>query len=562
MRTTFDIATRVDPASIIDEARITWAIRNVYNPLRGLTPQVLNVALESYRIGWPRQALILWDAMARRDLTLQTVMPKRFDALVKLNTQVVQLDDSAEAARHAEYLEDFYERLQATEVLEQDIKGGLKLFIKQKARAIGMKYDVHEIIWKPSANRTLSAILNHCPPWFFESRSGKLRYLPSDFDYYGIDLEERNWCIGVGAGLMEASSIGYLFKNLAVADWANFSERFGTPGVIGKTNEQLGSDGWNAMLNAVQQFQANFSGVFDKDSDIELIEPKAGSGQIPQPPLVEYFDRQMIMLWRGGDLSTQSRAGEAIGANAQEEESLNMLEADADWMTETIHHQLGTKALQYAFGDGVTPLAKLTLVVPKPKNLTQEIAVDTFLMSTGVRLDKAQALERYDRKEAKPDAQTIIPPAIPGPAGQTDNLRQPQADPEQPRGNQDKPAPADKPGTQPVSGLDPGDVAALGQAARAYLESSNGIEAQNELAAETERQLAEALAKALAPIRQRIADIAATDDDTQRQVALEKLQVEIINEAQRLGSDRNTVRILEQGMVAAFFNGLTEKEGK
>ena len=555
--TTFDIATRVDPASIIDEARITWAIRNVYSPLRGLTPQLLTTALESYRIGWPRQALILWEAMANRDLTLKTVMPKRFDALVRLNTQVVPLDDSPEAARHAEYLEDFYGRIQATEVLEQDVRGGLKLFIKQKARAIGMKYDVHEIIWKPSANRTLSAILNHCPPWFFESRSGKLRYLPSDFDYYGIDLEERNWCIGVGAGLMEASSIGYLFKNLAVADWANFSEKFGTPGVIGKTDEQLGSEGWNAMLTAVQQFQANFSGVLSTGSDIQLIEPKSGAGQMPQPPFVEYFDRQMIMLWRGGDLSTQSRGGEAIGANAQEEESLNMLEADADWMTETIHHQLGAKAIQYAFGDDVTPLAKLTLVVPKPKNLNQEIAVDSFLISTGVKLDKSQALERYDRKEADSDDQALQVPAIPG---QTDPVGKPQTDSKQPLGNQDPSTPADKQSAESVSSLNAADVAALGQIVRGYLESANGIEAQNELAAETERQLAEALAKTLAPLRKRISEIADMEEEIPRRAALEKLQAEIINEAQRLSSDKNTVRILEQGMVAAFFNGLTEKE--
>jgi len=340
-------ARKVDPQSVVDENRITWAIRNRYNPLRGLTPEVLTVALESFKIGFIRQCVLLWEAMAARDATLRTVIGKRTDALVGLSRAVQKIDDSPEAALHQEYLEAFYAGLQVTDVLEQDRRGGAELLVRQMAGAIGLRYDCHEILWRPGMGvRDTTALMNHVPAWFFENRSGRLRYLPTDFTIYGNELVRRNWAIAVGPGLMEPSSIAYLFKNLALGDWANFSEKFGIPAILAKTDHAKGSDGWNAALSAVTQFQAEFAAVTDKDTSIELIEPKAGSSNMPQPPLVEYMDNQLIMLWRGGDLSTKSRGGDAIGANAQEEESFLMLKADAEWMTGTLRQQIDRTVLQ------------------------------------------------------------------------------------------------------------------------------------------------------------------------------------------------------------------------
>ena len=556
-------ARRVDPQSVVDETRITWAIRNRYNPLRGLTPEVLTVALESFKIGFIRQCVLLWEAMANRDATLRTVIGKRTDALVGLNRAVQKLDDSPEASLHQEYLEAFYAGLQVTDVLEQDQRGGAELLVKKLAGAIGLRYACLEILWKPGlGSRDTTALLNHVPAWFFENRSGRLRYLPTDFTIYGNELVRRNWCIAVGAGLMEPSSIAYLFKNLALGDWANFSEKFGIPAILAKTTHSKGSDGWNAALSALTQFQAEFAAVTDKDTAIELIEPKSGSSNLPQPPLVQYMDDQMIMLWRGGDLSTKSKGGDAIGANAQEEESFLMLKADAEWVTGTLRHQLDLAVLQYGFGDDVQPKAGMALVVPEPKNTTQDIAVDRFMLELGIALDRQKLLDRYDRtEETQNSSNAITAPAL----GQADAQGQPRPAGNnggggRPAGGSQREASADTQNDQPGSGskskpgktngryLSPEDL-------RRAIETANAINSSDELTAVTEERLAAHLVRLFAPLKAKIEAVAALTDPMAQRNALSALKVEVINEIIQANADPGTEAIFEKALVAALEEG-------
>jgi hypothetical protein len=74
-------------------------------------------------------------------------------------------------------LKHFYDHVTATNAINENETGGFKLLVRQMADAIGKKFAVHEIVWKPGADG-LTAEFRFAPLWFFENRTGRLRYLP------------------------------------------------------------------------------------------------------------------------------------------------------------------------------------------------------------------------------------------------------------------------------------------------------------------------------------------------------------------------------------------------
>ena len=121
--------------------------------------------------------------------------------------------------------------------------------------------------------------------------------------------------ITTGDGLMEACSVAYMFKNLPLKDWLAYSDKFGTPGILGRTNAGRDSEAGRAMRECVTSFGQNWSGVLYGDEGaikdpITLITPETAPN-LPFQPLIERCDRAMSTLWRGADLSTMSGHGES-----------------------------------------------------------------------------------------------------------------------------------------------------------------------------------------------------------------------------------------------------------
>jgi hypothetical protein len=221
-------------------------LRGRFNPIRQLTPESLARALEAFQAGDLRLAALLWDAMERRDDVLCNVALKRKKAVARLEWEILALDDSPTARRHREALLAFYNNLTVTHACDPHQRGGVGLLVKQMLDAVGKKYAVHEIIWQPLASRTqqpaangeiltpsqavvsaqvvsnstaspqpaawLTATFRFAPLWFFEARTGPLRFLPDDTATEGVDLASGQWLVTIADGLMEASSIAYLFK--------------------------------------------------------------------------------------------------------------------------------------------------------------------------------------------------------------------------------------------------------------------------------------------------------------------------------------------------------------
>jgi len=388
---------------------VQLALRSRFNPLRGLTPQLLSMYLDNFMLGFVAYAALVWDQIEKRDDVLRNVASKRKKALAKYTRQSLQRENSPEAEAHARALDEFYDNITVVNALDENEKGGFSLLVRQMMDAVGKYYAVHEIVWQPG--ELLTAELRFVPLWFFENRTGRLQFLKLPLGgANGEPLDPGGWMITKGDGIMEACSIAYMFKNMPLKDWVAYSDKYGTPGVLGQTNAAKGSEAGEALKAAVASFGQNWSGVvYGADGTIKdpisLITAR-GEGTLPFPPLVERMDRAMASLWRGNDLSTISADNQ--GASIQQGETDILLEDDAAMVSDTLNLYIDRWVIWQKFG--TRPLAYSKIVVPQSRNVNLDLKIDELLLKAGARMGERERLEYYGRPRIAPDDEPLHNP--------------------------------------------------------------------------------------------------------------------------------------------------------
>jgi phage gp29-like protein len=234
-------------------------------------------------------------------------------------------------------------------------------------------------------------------------------------------------------------------------------------------------------------------------------------GEMPFPALVDYMDRTIAILWRGGDLSTNSAGAGDVGANAQGEEKDEIAEADALMISEVLNEQLERPALRYLFGTE-EPLAYLRIRNKTRPDVAMERATDQFLINAGVPVAIDDLAERYNRPIA--DAGKVI--------------------------------------ARPASSAAPGQPFANESRSR-----TDEAFRRTSVAA-----VAKARADALSKLNIRLRQISAMDDETQQRAALQRLKAslpELLGDASR---DPALITAIEEAMAAAVVSGAAEAAQK
>ncbi len=362
-----------------------------FNPLRNLTPELLSLQLDEFASGRFQRSAVTFDTIEARDDVLQTVARKRKKAAARRGYEILTVEDNPEADRHKEALQYFYNHLTATDAMDENLRGGFKTLSRQMLDAIGKKYAVHEIVWEPQADGNITATFRFAPLWFFENRTGQLRFLKEQGATEGEEMPDGEWMVTIddGPGLMLACSAAFMFKKLPTLDWLTYSERHGMPGMLGKTDAQLDSPEWKALEEAVKTFGAEWAAVVNRTAEIDSVDTTT-RGQLPYPPLIERMDRAMTMLWRGGDLGTMSK-DKGQGASLQGDESDILQDDDADLIEETLNTQVGRFVIRYSFGDGVEPLAYLH--VKRDESVDEKRELEKW--KTGVDLGVPLAIKDF-----------------------------------------------------------------------------------------------------------------------------------------------------------------------
>jgi hypothetical protein len=470
--------------SVVSAQRVLQYLLARFNPIRGLTPPRLGNYLEQWALGFLRWEALAWSQIRERDDDIKAVETKRVLAVSKLKWEIISDDESPEASSHKEALQAAYDGITATDALDQNTQGGIQLLIRQMMGAIGAKFAVHEIVWRPDVdadgNDTLTAHFRAIPLWFFENRTGQLRYLPYELALDGIPLDAGGWLVTVGDGLNIVSSIAYIYKQLGLKSWANFVDKYGMPFIHAKTNAAYGSPEWDQMVAAVAAIRSDGSLVTNLDGELLPLKVETGAGQVPQETFCDRMGRAIARVWMGGDLSTHSRGGSGgVGALPQISQQEELAEADAILCTEALNFYFSRWVLRYKFGVSKGK-ARFRIVPNEDIDTAKEIAVDQFLISLGVPIAIKDLQDRYNRTAPDAGETLATPPATPAELGK---------------------------------GV--GDASPTGPLSLGNVQLNHAAFKRQAL-----RQLSLAQARALAPLRKRIVAAGEIENDEQRHAEL------------------------------------------
>ena len=389
-------------AKQFDFARVELDKRARFNPLPTLTPEKLTQQIDSFRSGYLRELALTMDAIEERDDLLAAVVPKAKAAVARNGWEILTVDtNSPEEERLAleqkAALEWFYNNVRAKNSIEQDEVGGMRLLLKQMMDAKGKRHSVHNIVWRHDGPGRYSAEMWHVPLWYFESTTGRLRFIEQAYGTVGTTLDPANWLVTTGAGIMIPCAVAWMYKRLPLRDWLIYCQRHGMPGIEGITDAAEGSAEWNTMVAAVEAAAAEFAWVRNTGQEIKVIDFSA-SGELPYPQLIERMDRAMAAIWRGADLSTMSsQQGEGQGASVQRDEA-DMIESDdCAWLSETLNYKMDRLVLDVCFGIRSPALAYVKISERERDTVTRDIQIDTFALANGFPIAMKDFSERYSR---------------------------------------------------------------------------------------------------------------------------------------------------------------------
>lgn len=384
-----------------------------FNPLRSLTPERLASALDAWDAGYLRGASLIFETIEQRDAIIRSVMTKRRSAAARSKWQIIMTNvDHPRAAEHMAALEYFYNNLTTTDATDLNVRSGMSGLIRQMMDAIIQRYAAHEIVFNETTDG-LTAELRRVPLYFFENRTGRLRFTGPENLSDGNPLEEDGWMITVADGLGGALAICYMFKRLGLQDLLAFSEKFSIPGVIGRTAAAKDSPEGNAMRDSVLAYASEWAGVVYGD-DGRIAEPikviqTDGAETLPQETICGYMDKMISALVRGADLSTLSAANSA-GASLQGKETAVLLHDDCALVSETLHEQLDRLVIRRTCGDE-TPAARIQILPASRSTLLADLKLDKGLVGLGLKQAQRDLAKRYGRRLAVDSlaAKTIHP---------------------------------------------------------------------------------------------------------------------------------------------------------
>ena len=523
--------------SLINPAAVYLYRQARFQPISYLTPEVLTSQLSEWNVGTMRRFSLTMDAIENRDALVKSATGKLKMSLSRRDYEVVKVEgaDEAEAEAHAQELEFFYSHVEATNAIDRNQRGGFGTLVHQMMDAALKKYACHEIVWRPVTAEDgelcgLTATFIFVPLWFFENRTGSLRFA-GNFAWDGIPLKDGEWMVTVGDGIMEAICVSWMYKTIALRDWLIYSERNGMPLPLGKTPHTNNSPGWIAMKEALDSIATNSAVLIGLQDEIDKLE-FGGTGQLPYPVLVEYMDKLISALARGADLGTLSSGTHAqgTGASLQGEETELIEMHNGQMITETLNHYVDPAILRWKFGDGVIPKAYVRLNIPKPKDIKLEILVDQFLLSCGVRLSAEGALERYGRSMAQDDEEA---------------LSAPQTGAGQPAGF----------GSDNLAGIDMERGLNLNGNGRV---AANAQQATKVFIERAKARLAKDTSLAMKPLRDKLKAIAQMTNSEGIEAALKKLKADLPHHLRTINRTPENARAMQEIMGAMVLNGLTD----
>lgn len=381
-----------------------------YPAFSGVSPRNVDYAFRAYQAGQFYAAVPIMEAVATMDAQVATCIEKRLAFTSSADWEVFEEQDVAESERQAAQaqatiLRDFFNTLSVTSATAQDENQGLQSLVRHISSAIAYGYSASALTWIPATTingqATLHAEVMTCPLRFFEAKERRLR-IRKDYTANATPLKPGQWVIAHAqtTPLMLPTLFAYLFKATPLQDWAHTVEKFGIPFVSAKTPAPYNSNEWRAAEDALRRVGSGFAGLFGKDVELDI--HSLAQGNAPHASLVDYIDRKISQIWLGGDLSTMSREGDAVGSLAQSESGDFQRKQDKAFVEQIIDTQLVRPLLDRVFGKGVRQRAFFRFKAVESKDIQASVLRIKTAQEMGLSLGKSYVYSELGIPEPKP----------------------------------------------------------------------------------------------------------------------------------------------------------------
>ena len=291
-------------------------------PSAGLTPGKLISILQEMDEGSLSSAMQLFEDMEEKDAHLFSVANTRRLALTGLPWQIVSADEVQDVNEHgpateaADYCRQVLARLDTFEE-----------FLQHLALAVGRNLAIGEIVWDLVGGKLEPVEL--VPVDFtrlvFDDLD-RVRILTDTEPRDGIEPAPNKFVIHTPhsvsghpqrGGLLRATALAYLAKNLALKDWMVFSEIFGMPVRVARYEPSATAEEKREMLRMLETLGTHAAGVFSKAVELQFVEAnKFGQGP-PYQDMIEFLNREISKAWLGQTLTTDTSGQQAALASTR-----------------------------------------------------------------------------------------------------------------------------------------------------------------------------------------------------------------------------------------------------
>lgn len=229
-----------------------------------------------------------------------------------------------------------------------------------------------------------------------------------------LEAPYKDWCIGVGEkrdlGLLAKVAPLYIWKKGAMGAWAEYTEMFGTPIRIGKTDTRDEPTRAN-MENMLKNMGSAAYGVFDTNDIIELVEANKQNGADIFDMLIERCNSEIAKLILGQTGTTDSKS--FVGsAEVHERISKMYQEADQMFVENIFKYQLVPFLNSHGFGFegcsiGVEEDDELTLIEKSKIDIellkTYKIPAEYILETYGTPVEEMAVVDNVKQVKNKLD---------------------------------------------------------------------------------------------------------------------------------------------------------------
>lgn len=354
-----------------------------------LTPRRIKAMLLAAESGDIASQAALFEKMEEKDGLLDAHLRTRKSGVSRLGYEIQPADDSARAARAAEFCR---EALAAIASVRQVIFDLLD--------AVAKGFSVQEIEWQTETQRWIPVRLVWRPQrWFTVADDGQTLLLRDDSGE-GVALNPMNFIVHrvsarsgfcARTGLLRSCVRAFVVRHLSWKDWMAFAEVYGMPPRIGRLREGVpwDSDEAKELWQAVRALGMDAAAVVREGNQIEVMDTRAaGEGHIFES-IIERASEEMTLAILGQMLTSRGEKGgsHALG-EVHNQVRWDLLESDARALEQTLTAQLLAPLVRLNLGDEF-PLPTWRFNLEKPRDLKALAETISTLGQAGLRIPTA-----------------------------------------------------------------------------------------------------------------------------------------------------------------------------